>query len=298
MDINWIKNRLNEAADKTKDSISALYGKTDVSSLLAFLNTDQLLKWTESITASASTVYDKAMDSSFLKTGISGGNHRMFDGGHDLDGAWIAVRDAKSDDTFIQEVIAYFHALWKDLSTTKGLPFDTWTVDGYDTFANWITDLTGANKEWIYDVLSFDVMELFGSTLGIIAAVFALNDDDTKKLSEIIGSLGIVSILSANPIMGIIMMILAGYAFVVKKKQIDANSLMKGAFVSGTAMAIFAVLGLPILIEFILVLLFSMLLRKFWDNKMEIIPYIQHFYTSQIEPYLFSLKSTVVSNKL
>jgi hypothetical protein len=93
------------------------------------------------------------------------------------------------------------------------------------------------------------------------------------------------------------MMILAGYAFVVKKKQIDANSLMKGAFVSGTAMAIFAVLGLPILIEFILVLLFSMLLRKFCDNKMDSIPYIQHFYTSQIEPYLFSLKSTSVSKK-
>ena len=40
------------------------------------------------------TVYDKAMDAVYLATRIGGGNHRMFDGGHTILGAFRAARDA------------------------------------------------------------------------------------------------------------------------------------------------------------------------------------------------------------
>ena len=44
------------------------------------------------------TIYDKAMDAEYLATHIGGGNHRMFDGGHTLAGAFNAVRGASVED--------------------------------------------------------------------------------------------------------------------------------------------------------------------------------------------------------
>lgn len=70
---------------------------------------------------SAPTIYDKAIDAEYLRTAIGGENHRLFDGSHDLLSAWSKVKDASQDDTFKQEVIGYFSALWKDATTRKGL---------------------------------------------------------------------------------------------------------------------------------------------------------------------------------
>jgi len=287
MNFNSFKSKLTDASQSAKNKFSDLHQKVDYSSVLSVLSVDQLLNWTENISKSASTIYDKAMDAEYLKTHLGGGNHRMFDGGHDLDGAWVAIRNASPDDSFAQEVIAYFQAIWKDITTAKGLPFDTWSQDGYESFANWITSvIPGIDKEWVYDLLSFDALELFGSTLGGVAAFFALNDEDTKRLSEILGSMGIVSVISANPIMGMVMVIVGGYAYFKKKKEFNKDSLLKGAFTSGVAMTLFAVLGFPILIEIILVIVISMLIRKHWHRKIDLIPIMRTFYEDRILPTL------------
>ena len=54
------------------------------------------------ISAGPATLYDKAMDAEYLATSIGGGNHRMFDGGHTLAGAFEAVRGASAEDTILQ----------------------------------------------------------------------------------------------------------------------------------------------------------------------------------------------------
>ena len=87
------------------------------------------------MTKAVATVYDKAMDKSYLTHKIGGGNHRMFDGGHDLAGAWEAVKSARPDDTFQEEVIGYASALWKDFTTVKGLPFTTWEPETFNECA-------------------------------------------------------------------------------------------------------------------------------------------------------------------
>ncbi len=80
--------------------------------------------------------YDKAMDAEYLRTAIGGGNRRMFDGGHDLAGAWEAVRNTSPDDTFIEEALGYVEALFKDLTAPKGLPIASWDKSAYDQIAN------------------------------------------------------------------------------------------------------------------------------------------------------------------
>ena len=50
--------------------------------LLASKLSSHLNDLLQSMVDGSSTVYDKAMDARYIETGIGGGNHRLFDGGH------------------------------------------------------------------------------------------------------------------------------------------------------------------------------------------------------------------------
>jgi hypothetical protein len=224
----------------------------------------QLLRWFGKVTDSASTVYDKALDAEYLKTHIGGGDHRLFDGGHDVLSAWERAKDALPDDTFSQEVIGCVSALWKDVTTVKGLPFATVDKAGFD---NWVQNISswgipGLDRTYLYDLLSFDAMEIIASGFGMFGVIFALNKKDQEKLAEILASMGIVSITSANPIMGMITMGLTFYSYKVKKTEIDKKSFVKGGVITSSSVLVFTVLGLPFLIELIIVLMVSHLLKK------------------------------------
>jgi hypothetical protein len=117
--------------------------------------------------------------------------------------------------------------------------------------------------------MSFDAMEVFASALGGVAIIFALNRDDEEKLAEILGSMGISSIIAANPIMGILVTALGGYAYWTKKKKIDGASMAKGASMAAISAAVFGILGMPILVELVIVLVVGNLLRKHvLDNQL------------------------------
>lgn len=231
-----------------------------------FLADVELLKQLEKLTKSAATEYDKALDRDYLATKIGGGNHRMFDGGHDIFNAWERAKEALPDDTFSEEVIGYVSALWKDVSTTKGLPFATVSKDTYDSWAQKVSEsIPGVDKKYFYDLLSFDAFELLSTGLGAVSIVFALKKEDQEKLAEILGSMGIISILSANPIMGIFVIATSAFAYNKKKMEFDQKSFSKSAIVTTSSMALFSALGifgLPLLMELILVGVLTKLLRK------------------------------------
>ena len=111
---------------------------------------------------------------------------------------------------------------------------------------------TGIDKKWLFDLSNYDVFEIFSSALGVVAALFFLKKDDINKVSEILGSMGILAILSANVFMGIAVIVQTVYAYTVKKKQLDKKEALKGASYSAITYAIFSVLGFPILIELII----------------------------------------------
>jgi len=251
-----------KVVDTVKDSFPAIY---------SFMSIDELLKWTENISKSAATAYDKALDSEYLRTHIGGGNHRMFDGGHDLISAWQKSKDALDDDTFSQEVIGYVSAIWKDVTTVKGLPFFTWSKDAFEQSAEWVSKtIPYASKSWFYDLCSYDIFEIFSATLGTATALFLLNKDEMEKLSEILGSMGIVSILAANPLTGIAVIMCTTYAYKVKKKKLSGKKVAEGAVLSTVSIAIFSALGLPLLIELAIVITISKLLRNYIFSSNEI----------------------------
>ena len=225
----------------------------NVHALLPFLSQVDLLQWSKDVVNGIDGLYDKAMDAEYLKTHIGGGNHRLFDGGHDPINAWEKVANASSTDSFSQEVIGYVSALWKEMTTTKGLPFFTADKQNYDKSAEWVSGtIPGANKNWFYDLHSFDVFEILSTSLGFIGVIFLLKKDNQEKLSEILGSMGIISIITANPLMGIAVIATTAYAY--KNKKINTEDAIKGAGQAGISLAIFNLLGLPMLIELFIVI--------------------------------------------
>ena len=64
-----------------KKIVKGAYNNVHV--LLPFLSQVDLLKWSKDVVNGIDGLYDKAMDAEYLKTNIGGGNHRLFDGGHD-----------------------------------------------------------------------------------------------------------------------------------------------------------------------------------------------------------------------
>ncbi|MFC1588271.1 hypothetical protein ACFL54_08170 [Planctomycetota bacterium] len=272
------KSTVSKSVAVTKDASTKAIkiAKDAIPAALAFLSLPELLKWSEGITKSLPTIYDKALDATYLKTHIGGGHHRMFDGGHDVISAWNIAKDAAGDDTFKQEVIGYVSALWKDVTTAKGLPLATWSKDNFDSCAEWVSlHIPGASKEWFYDLMSFDAFEILSTSLSSASALFFLSKNDVKRLSEILGSMGILTVIGANPLMGIAVVFCTAYSYFIKKHQLDKKELAKGATLAGVSAAIFSVLGMPVLIEFGVVIVATKIIRdQVFDND-ECLAYIK-----------------------
>ena len=227
----------------------------NIHSVLPYLSQPELLKWSEKTIDAVDSPYDLAIDETYNKTHIGGGNHRLFDGSHDLISMWKAVEGTYENDTFAQEVIAYVSAIIKDVSTTKGLPFLTRNKDNYDIEKEWVADnIPGASKDWYFDLQNGDVFEVLTASIGIFAAFFHLNRGDKEKLSEILGSMGIISIITANPLMGMAVVGVTTYSYVKKKQELSKKEALKGVGYATISLAIFKILTIHVLIKLFIVI--------------------------------------------
>lgn len=272
------KARIKQRVAGVRDLIYITYkfGLNRFATFMALLSQGELLKWTESLTKSTATAYDKALDALYNKTDIAGGNHRLFDESHDIFNAWEKAKNAYPDDSFFQEVIGYCQVLFKDVTTAKGLPFKTLDKASYDQWATKISEsIPFVSKDYLYDLLSFDALEVFSSALGAVAAIFFLNKNDQEKLSEILGAMGITSIISANPLMGVMTVAVAGYSYYKKKQKLDKVSVFKSGTVAAFSFGLFSILGLPFLVEIVIVLVVANLFKDKVLNNKDIVDIIQ-----------------------
>ena len=237
--------------------------------ILPVLSQAQWFRWLERITASAATDFDKAMDSRYLKNYIGGGNHRMFDGGHTLGGAWgnIAKMCGVAKCSTGEQVNGYLNAIWKDLVTPKGLPFVTMEKQTYDSMANWMTKtIPGVNKQWAYDAFSYDALEILSAGISAAAVVYYLDKGQVDKLSELLGSMGIVSIVSANPILAMVVISSVAYALATGV-DIEGKGAAEGAVKSAIISGVFVLLPSVFLVELAVVLGVAILLNRGMTDK-------------------------------
>ena len=152
------------------------------------------------------TAYDKAMDAYYSATHIGGGFHRLFDGGHDLIGAWEAAgrAAAANGDIFSERVAGYLAAIWKDVVTPQGLPVNTIDYDWYSGINDTLREKLHVPAGWVADMASFTATETIGAGIAVAAAAFRWNESEIEKFSSLVGSFGVSTIVSANPLLGIV----------------------------------------------------------------------------------------------
>ena len=206
-----VRSSSRRVTDATTSVAGALL-ETSQGVLASRLSQD-LNEYLEGLVKGSKTIYDSAMDAEYIKTSIGGGNHRMFDGGHTLDGAWEAVRNASEDDNIAQEAWGFIQGLLRDGTTDKGLPFANWDKATYDQVAGSLKENFNIPKDWFYDLNSYDAAELLGGAIGAVALALNWSRADTEQFARFAGSMGLSSVISANPLLMVVTVVSLAKAF-------------------------------------------------------------------------------------
>ena len=180
----------------------------------AHLATDvavRLDQWMRTVFASGkASAYDRALDQTYRTLQQYGGDHRIFDGSHDVVGAWKAITEANPHDAWLHRAEGYVLAIWKDMATPSGLPVVTWNKQAFDAVAGFLNETLGISRTWTKDMATFTATEFIGAVLGAIAMILSWNRADIRRFSEIVASLGLSALVGANPIM--VMITIVGLA--------------------------------------------------------------------------------------
>lgn len=195
----------------------------------------------------SATIYDKAMDAGYLATGIGGGNHRLFDGGHTIAGAAKAVRDASDEDSIIEEAMGFLQGIFRDMSTPKGLPLANWDKETYDQVSGFLQSKFSIPKDWFYDLNSYGVSELLSSTIGFVAVVLRWNSANTEDFSRLVGGMGVAAVASANPLLLIVTVVALAKAFHKARQKGEyadfVDGHLRGGIRSGAPLAAGSLVG-------------------------------------------------------
>ena len=184
----------------------------------------------QSMVKGSPTIYDKAMDAEYIATHIGGAQHRLFDGGHTIIGAFKAGHAASPDDNIIQEAIGTIQGLLRDVSTPNGLPLANWDYETYQTVAETLDSKFFIPKEWFYDLNTYDAADLLGGAIGVVALIFNWNRADTETFSKLVGGMGLSAVLSANPLLLIITVVALARAFHKARMSGEYREFVDGQF--------------------------------------------------------------------
>lgn len=243
-------------------------------SLLASDAARSIDRWLGDMAESSATVYDKALDATYLEAMREGATHalggaryhRLFDGGHDLASAWERVRGALPDDAFGQEVANYISSIWKDVVTPMGLPLADFDKASFDAFAGQLHETLGDSYEWVADLASFTAMEGFGALLGGIALALKWNDAQVAEFAEIVGGLGVAAFVSANPILAVVVVLGAARTFQLSHRERSVKAafrgIVTGSTVSGSLIATSLTIGGPVWVGVMAGIVVSILVKR------------------------------------
>lgn len=186
------------------------------------------------------SIYDQAVDAVYNATHIGGGHlHRLFDGSHSPWSMWEKVRGVSEQDTLAQEVVGYFSALGKDLSSKVGIPLLDWNKASYDQVAGALNTTFGVPKSWFADLIHINATELIGTSIGVIAVALNWNKAEVKEFSSLAASLGISSLSSANPALAVLTLATLARALVEAKRTGEYSRLVTGVTKGGLGTGVF-----------------------------------------------------------
>ena len=222
-----------------------------------------------SLAEGSATIYDRAMDTEYLATHIGGGNHRLFDGGHTISGAFTAVRNASPEDTLAEEAFGYVQGLFRDVTTPQGLPLANWDKATYDQVSGFMNSQFSIPKGWFYDLNSFDAAEVLGATVGVVSVVLCWNRADAEQFGRLAGGMGLAAALSANPLLLIVVVVALARAYSKARAEgrlgDPVDGVARGAGTSGAVMetvALVATSGGPAVLALLVGLVAGLVVSK------------------------------------
>ncbi|MDE2823885.1 MAG: hypothetical protein OXK79_10315 [Chloroflexota bacterium] len=258
-----VARRARKRASSLKDLIAVAEG-----TLASDISRD-LDKMLSHLAIGPATIYDKAMDASYLATNVGGANHRLFDGGHTIAGALDAVRGASKDDNIVQEALGFVQGMFRDLTTSKGLPLANWDKATYDQAASFLESKFRIARDWFSDLNSYTSAELISGCIGILALVFQWKQADTESFSRFVGGIGVAACISANPLLLVVTLVALARAFQMSRPTAQYHDLVdgsaRGAIVSTlTILAILAItqVGGPVAVSLLVGIVVGLLASK------------------------------------
>ena len=266
-----IKKTGKYLGEKTTETTK--YSAKWLNNLLASDAHKQLDGLTKNLIDDVPTAYSEKMDEKYISTGIGGSYHRHFDGTHTLWGSRKAVKDALSDDTPLEENVAWVKEFSKDMQTPRGMPLWTSTPESMDKAAN-VASTFGISKSWLLDAHSINTMEFIAGALSFIAVIFALKKNDARHIQMLVGNLLASGTIAGNPL-SIVVALVTITVYLVKRKHKDQDqkliqNLSKGSGLSlifiGTSYFVGGPVWIGIISGYIAVLYFSKILKTDYDS--------------------------------
>ncbi len=232
---------VRDAAKRVSDAGNATARRLRIESTASFiLSTGQALLATnlsneingivQNLVSGSATIYDRAMDAQYIATGIGGAHHRLFDGGHTIIGAIRAGHSASPDDNIIQEALGTMQGLLRDVSTPNGLPLANWDYDTYQRVADSLESNFHIPRSWFYDLNTYDVADLLGSSIGVVAVIFHWNRGDTEEFAKLVGGMGLSAVFSANPLLLVVTVVAMARAFHIARRSGEYTEFVDGQF--------------------------------------------------------------------
>ncbi len=287
---------------ESKEKSAWLSGKT-VKDVALYLSTalsapDVALKmsrWAGSQFNTLSNDVTKAMDGEFA-LGLRGGDqyispliHRLLEG-HTIPEALKAAKAALPDASDAEITWQAFKALASDMSSVSGLPIATFTKEGYAEIVSKLETL-GLSESYVRDFVTYTGVELLAAVVPAIGFLFLWKKKDRESFSQLIGAMGVSAIVSANPLLAIIVIIAAALEYNKRKNKSDLkkalSALSKGAILSSIVLLSSHIIAGPAWVGIVIGIILVILLRK----KIEGIDY-NIFITKLFSLYKDSIKKT------
>ncbi|MEW6557477.1 MAG: hypothetical protein AB1349_09000 [Elusimicrobiota bacterium] len=152
-------------------------------------------------------IYDRAIDSAYLKTHIGGSQlHHNLDGNHTIWGAIKAAREASSDDSdFVVTLNAIEHFI-RDTGTPSEIN-PVLSPVMFQSTKDYLLNL-GLEKRFINDLLNINTPEIASFAIISIGLLQNWNRIETKKLGEYTGKFLVLAGYAGNPLLGMLVPIL------------------------------------------------------------------------------------------
>lgn len=207
----------------------------------AALRLDRLLR---DAVAARPTPTSRAMDDAFIRTGIGGSHHRVFDDGHDAAGAFAAAKGAHPDAGFAALIGETVRELWKDMATPRGIPLVTLDKASFEQVAAFARENLGMSRERLLDMATMTATELGGVVAAAAAFAMGRMATDADSYFRMCGSLGLSAAVAANPLL--VASVVVALLYAARRGRLGwraAASIATGFLIAGTLLAAGTLLG-------------------------------------------------------